>query len=82
MTTKSQALGDSINELTETILPPSEMISKHWKMYFDGSLNIKGARARVYFITPFGDKLRYVLKIHFKAPNNITEYEATIQVCA
>jgi hypothetical protein len=30
-------------------------------MYFDGSLNIDGARAGVYFISPSEDKLSYVL---------------------
>jgi ribonuclease HI len=47
-------------------------------MYFDGSLNIDGARAGVYFISPFGDRLSYVLRIHFKASNNATEYEAAL----
>jgi hypothetical protein len=30
-------------------------------MYFDGSLNIDGVGAGVYFISPSGDKLSYVL---------------------
>jgi hypothetical protein len=42
-------------------------------MYFDGSLNIDGARAVVYFISSSGDKLSYVLWIHFKASNNAAE---------
>jgi ribonuclease HI len=50
----------------------------HWKMYFDGSLNIDGARVRVYFISPSRDRLSYVLRIHFKASNNATEYEAAL----
>jgi ribonuclease HI len=56
----------------------SESCPKHWKMYFDGSLNIDGARAGVYFILPSGDKLSYVLQIHFKASNNTAEYEAAL----
>jgi ribonuclease HI len=47
-------------------------------MYFDGSLNIDGARAGVYFISPSGDRLSYVLWIHFKASNNATEYKAAL----
>jgi ribonuclease HI len=47
-------------------------------MYFDGSLNIDGAGAGVYFISPSGDKLSYVLQIHFKASNNAVEYEAAL----
>jgi uracil-DNA glycosylase len=34
-------------------------------MYIDGSLNLDGARAGVYFISPSGDKLHYILRIHF-----------------
>jgi ribonuclease HI len=30
----------------------------------------------VYFISPSGNKLSYVLRIHFKASNNAAEYEA------
>jgi ribonuclease HI len=47
-------------------------------MYFDGSLNIGGAGAGVLFIAPTGGQLRYVLRIHFKASNNATEYEAAL----
>jgi ribonuclease HI len=47
-------------------------------MYFDGSLNIDGAGAEVYFISPSGDRLSYVLRIHFKASNNAAEYEAVL----
>jgi ribonuclease HI len=47
-------------------------------MYFDGSLNIDGAGAGVYFISSSGDKLSYVLQIHFKASNNVVEYEAAL----
>jgi ribonuclease HI len=47
-------------------------------MYFDGSLNIDGAEAGVYFISPSRDRLSYVLCIHFKASNNATEYEAAL----
>lgn len=47
-------------------------------MYFDGSLNIGGARAGVYFIAASGGKLRYVQRIHFKASNNAAEYEAAL----
>jgi ribonuclease HI len=47
-------------------------------MYFDGSLNIDGAGVGVYFISPSRDRLSYVLQIHFKASNNVTDYEATL----
>jgi hypothetical protein len=41
--------------------PVSKSSPEHWKMYFDGSLNIDGARASVYFISPSRNKLSYVL---------------------
>ena len=47
-------------------------------MYFDGALNINGAGAGILFITPTKDKLRYVLRIHFPASNNVAEYEACL----
>jgi ribonuclease HI len=47
-------------------------------MYFDGSLNIDGAEAGVYFISPSGHRLSNILRIHFKASNNATEYEAAL----
>jgi ribonuclease HI len=43
-----------------------------------GSLNIDGAGASIYFISPSKDKLRYVLRLHFPASNNTVEYEATL----
>jgi ribonuclease HI len=58
--------------------PISNSSPEHWKMYFDGSLNIYGARAGVYFILPSRDRLSYVLWIHFKASNNATEYKAAL----
>ena len=47
-------------------------------MYFDGSLNLEGTGVGVYFISPSGDKLRYVLRLHFQASNNTAKYEATL----
>jgi ribonuclease HI len=59
-------------------MPVSDSFPKHWKMYFDGSLNIDGVGAGVYFISPSGDRLSYFLHIHFKASNNAAEYEAAL----
>ena len=47
-------------------------------MYFNRTLNINGAGTGILFITPTKDKLRYVLRIHFPASNNATEYEACL----
>jgi hypothetical protein len=78
-TIKSQALVDFIIEWTYMSTPISDSSRKHWKMYFDGSLNIDGAGAGVYFISPSRDRLSYVLRIHFKASNNAAEYEVALQ---
>ena len=47
-------------------------------MYFNGSLNLDDIEVGVYFISPSGDKLRYVLCIHFHASNNTVKYQATL----
>jgi hypothetical protein len=75
---KYQILVDFISEWTETQQAPLVEKSEHWKMYFDGSLNLEGASAGILFISPQGDHLKYVLHIHYKASNNGAEYEALI----
>jgi ribonuclease HI len=50
----------------------------HWRMNFDGSKMHGGLGAGIIIISAKGDKLHYVLQIHFTALNNITEYEALI----
>jgi ribonuclease HI len=47
-------------------------------MYFDGSLMKTGADAGLLFISPLGKHLRYVLRLHFPASNNVAEYEALV----
>jgi hypothetical protein len=77
-TIKSQILADFVSEWTETQQPPLAEKPEHWKIYFDGSLNLKGTGAIVLFILPQGYHLKYVLQIHYKASNNGAEYEALI----
>ena len=77
-TIKSQALVNFVVEWTDMNTPVSPTSTEHWTMYFDGSLNIDGAGAGVHFISPSGDKLSYVLRIHFRASNNAAEYEAAV----
>jgi hypothetical protein len=60
-TIKSQALVDFIIKWTDMNTPVSDSSPEHWKMYFDGSLNINGAGVGVYFISPSRDRLGYVL---------------------
>ena len=47
-------------------------------MHFDGSKLLNGSGAGVLLQSPKGDKLHYVLQIHFEATNNMAEYEALI----
>jgi ribonuclease HI len=47
-------------------------------MYFDGSLLKSGAGAGLLFISPLGKHVRYVLRLHFPASNNVAEYEALV----
>jgi ribonuclease HI len=47
-------------------------------MYFDGSLMKTGEGAGLLFISPLGKHLRYVLRLHFPASNNVVEYEALV----
>jgi ribonuclease HI len=75
---KSQILDDFVSEWTETQQPPPAENLEHWKMYFNGSLNLEGVGVGILFISPQGDRLKYVLQIHYKASNNGTEYEALI----
>jgi ribonuclease HI len=47
-------------------------------MFFDGSLMMTGAGAGLLFISPLGKHLRYVIRLHFPASNNVAEYEALV----
>ena len=47
-------------------------------MHFDGSKQLEGAGAGVVLTSPKGDKLSYVLQIHFDCSNNEAEYEALL----
>jgi ribonuclease HI len=47
-------------------------------MFFDGSLMKTRAGAGLLFISPLGKHLRYVLRLHFTASNNVAEYEALV----
>jgi ribonuclease HI len=47
-------------------------------MFFDGSLMKTGAGAGLLFISPLGKHLRYALRPHFPASNNVAEYEALV----
>jgi ribonuclease HI len=47
-------------------------------MYFDGSLMKTGAGVGLLFISPLRKHVRYVLRFHFPASNNVAKYEALV----
>jgi ribonuclease HI len=65
-------------EWWENQLPTPTERSKHWVMYFDGSLKLEGAGAGVLLISPAGEQLKYVLQIFWKVSNNEAKYEALL----
>lgn len=74
---KSQALVDFVAEWTEH-RQPTLNLPDHWTMFFDGSKMLAGSGAGVVLISPKGDRLSYVLQIHFATSNNEAEYEALL----
>jgi ribonuclease HI len=75
---KSQVLADFLAEWVDTQLPIAPIQPELWTMYFDGSLMKTGAGAGLLFISPLGKHVRYVLRLHFSASNNMAEYEALV----
>jgi ribonuclease HI len=75
---KSQVLADFVAEWVDTQLATASIQPELWTMYFDGSLMKTGADAGLLFISPLGKHLRYVLRLHFPASNNVVEYEALV----
>jgi ribonuclease HI len=78
---KSQVLADFIMEWT----PPTPVERRgpvftepHWTLFFDGSARQQSAGAGVVLIGLDGDQLKYVVRLEFKATNNMAEYEALI----
>jgi ribonuclease HI len=47
-------------------------------MYLDGSFTLNSAGGGVVLISPKGDQLLYIIRLHFRATNNVAEYEALV----
>jgi hypothetical protein len=47
-------------------------------MYFYGSLMKTGAGVGLLFILPLGVHMRYIIRLHFPASNNVAEYEVLV----
>jgi hypothetical protein len=75
---KSQALADFVAEWSKTQQPPPPATHEHWSMYFDDSFTFNGARGGVVLISPKGDRLLYVIRLHFHTINNVAKYEALV----
>nr|AAV31299.1 putative polyprotein [Oryza sativa Japonica Group]AAV32107.1 putative polyprotein [Oryza sativa Japonica Group] len=75
---KSQALANFLAEWTECQEDMPEEKMEYWTMHFDGSKRLTGTGARVVLISPTGERLSYVLWIHFSASHNVAEYEALL----
>jgi ribonuclease HI len=67
-----------VAEWVDTQLPAAPIQPELWTMFFDGSLMKTGAGAGLLFISPLEKHLRYVLRLHFPASNNMAEYEALV----
>jgi hypothetical protein len=50
----------------------------HWTLFFDGSARQQSVGVGVVLVGPGGDQLKYVVRLEFKATNNMAEYEALI----
>jgi ribonuclease HI len=77
-TIKSQVLVDFVAEWVDTQLPTAPFQPELWTKFFDGSLMKTAEGAGLLFISPLGKHLRYVLRLHFLASNNVAEYEALV----
>jgi ribonuclease HI len=75
---KSQALANFIVDWMEMQEQEPRPDTKFLSLHFDGSKMYAGSGAGVVITSPKGDKLRYVLQLHFACTNNVAECEALL----
>jgi ribonuclease HI len=75
---KSQILADFVAEWTDTQLLPPQIQEECWTLYFDSSVMKTGASAGLLFVSPLGEHMRYAVRLHFPASNNMAKYEALL----
>jgi ribonuclease HI len=75
---KSHALADFVAKWTEIQQPPPPVTQEHWSMYFHDSFTLNGVGGGMVMITPKGDRLFYMIQLHFHTTNNMVEYEALV----
>ena len=71
-------MADFLVDWAEVQYTPPLPDANYWRMHFDGSKTKFGLGAGVVLTSPKGDQLKYVLQIHFRASNNVAEYEALV----
>jgi hypothetical protein len=64
-------LADFVAEWTDMQLPPLQIQDKCWTLYFDESVMKIGAGVGLLFISPLGEHIRYAVRLHFPASNNM-----------
>jgi ribonuclease HI len=74
----SQVLADFVAEWTEIQTPPAPIEHETLIMYFVRSVMKEGASVGLVFISPLGVRMGYLVRLHFPASNNTTEYKALI----
>jgi ribonuclease HI len=75
---KSHILADFVTEWTDTKLPPPQIQAECWTLYFDDSVTKARAGTGLLFVSPLGEHMRYAVRLHFPASNNMVEYEALL----
>ena len=69
---------DFLVDWAETQYLPPVPDSTDWYLHFDGSKMRGGSGAGIVITSPKGDRLDYVLQVHFRCSNNVAEYEALV----
>jgi ribonuclease HI len=63
----------------EAQMPELPDLLNSWTIFVDGSKRVSWAGAGVVLVSPQGDRMRYILCMHFSNPsNNEAEYEAVL----
>ena len=55
-----------------------EVVEDQWKLYFDGSANMKDYRVGIVLVSPNDDHTPLAVKLNINSTNNTAEYEACI----
>jgi hypothetical protein len=63
---------------TETQQSPTLVTQEHGSMYLNVSFTLNGVGRGIVLISPKADQLLYMIRLHFRATNNVVEYEALV----